>query len=385
MSVVIAIIIGILILFFLVLVHELAHFLTAKFFGVRVDEFGIGFPPRLWAKKKGETTYTINAIPAGGFVRLFGEDDQDKKDPRSFGSKGPWKRSAIIAAGAVVNLIIAALIFAILLGVGGYRTYFPKSLSPGNSLGITLPFGQETNSVLIVEVAKNSPAQKGGIRALDDVVTANDQRFSSMEEFQAFIGENVGKPIEINVKNVLDLSYRTVTVTPRVDPPEGEGALGVALDPDFNKNVATIEYSSTTEKIFAGPAHSVNNLYFQYKAIGALISQSVEEGSAEPVAENVAGPVGIVALLGFLVGETGVVVLPIIQLMAVISLVLGVVNLLPIPAVDGGRLFFTLFEGVTSKKVNVGVERLIHTVGFAVLVVLFFLITFNDIIRIFNR
>lgn len=384
MTIVIAIIIGILILFFLVVVHEFAHFLTAKFFKVRVDEFGVGFPPRIWSRKRGETTFTINAIPAGGFVRLFGEEGQDKNNPRSFAAKGPWIRSAIIASGAIVNLIIAALIFAIILGVGGYRAYFPKAISPENPLSISLPFGQETNSVLIVEVNENSPAEKAGIRPLDDVVAANNQRFESMEEFQAFVGVNAGKPIEIDVKNVLDLSYRTVIVTPRVNPPEGEGALGVSLDPDFNKNVVTIEYVSTTEKIFAGPAHSVNNLYFQYKAIGALISQSVEEGSAEPLAENVAGPVGIVALLGFVVGETGVVILPILQLMGVISLVLGVVNLLPIPAVDGGRLFFTLFEGVTGKKVNVGIERVIHTIGFAVIVLLFFVITFNDIVKIFR-
>ncbi|OGY26483.1 MAG: hypothetical protein A2Z11_02590 [Candidatus Woykebacteria bacterium RBG_16_43_9] len=384
MSLILAIIIGILILGFLVFVHEAAHFLTAKLFQVKVEEFGFGFPPRIWGRKYRETLYSINAIPAGGFVKLLGEEEKDQNDPRSFAAKDPWQRSAIIASGAIVNLILAALIFALFLGLGGFRAYFPKALSADQSLSISLPFGQEAKSVLIMAVDKGSPAQKSGIRPLDDVVSADDIKFDGVDDFQEFVSTNVGKPITLKVKNILDLSFRTVEVTPRVNPPEGEGALGVVLDPDFNKNVATIDYSSLGEKIFAGPAHSVNNLYFQGQAIGALVTQSFEEGTAEPVAENVAGPVGIVALLGFVVSETGVAILPIVQLIGVISLVLGVVNLLPIPAVDGGRLFFTLFEGVTRKKVNPNIERLIHTVGFAVLLVLFLVITVNDISKIFR-
>jgi regulator of sigma E protease len=384
MTLFLSIIVGILILGFLVFIHEAAHFFTAKIFKVKVEEFGFGFPPRIWSKKSGETNYSINAIPAGGFVKLLGEEGQNQSDPRSFAAKGPWQRSIIIASGAIVNLLIAALIFVLLLGVGGFRSYFPKAVSVDRPMELSLPFGTETSSVLVVAVDKGSPAENSGIRDFDDVVSGDGQKFESVTQFQNYIQNNLGQPVELKVKNVLDLSYRTITVTPRENPPEGEGALGVVLDPEFNKSVATIDYSSLGEKIFSGPAHAANNLYFQGTAIAALVSQSFEEGTAEPVAENIAGPVGIVALFGFVLGETGISILPIIRIVAIISLILGVINLLPIPAVDGGRLFFTMFEGITRRKVNPNIERLVHTVGFAVLIVLFLVLTFNDISKFFR-
>lgn len=377
-----SIVAGILILGFLVFIHEAAHFVTARIFNVRIDEFGFGFPPRIWGRKKGETTYSINIIPAGGFVKLHGEEGSDKDDPRSFSSKGPWQRAVIIASGAIINLVLAVLIFYLMLGVGGFRTYFPNILPADRSLNLHLPFGQKANSVLIAEVDKNSPAKTAGIRAYDDVVSANDIRFDSVPDFQKYVNENKGKPIVLKLKNIVDLGFREVTVTPRQDPPEGQGALGVSLSPEFNDNVLAIEYATPVQKVISGIGHSVNIIYFQGVAIKELVSQSVEEGTAEPVTENVAGPIGIVALLGFVVTETGVAVLPILSLIGIISLILGVVNLLPIPAVDGGRLFFTLFEGFTGKKVNQNVERLIHTAGFAVLIVLFIVVTFNDISRL---
>src|SRR3990172_5702206 len=141
-----SIVAGILILGFLVFIHEAAHFITAKIFNVRIDEFGFGFPPRIWGRKKGETTYSVNIIPAGGFVKLHGEEGSDKNDPRSFSSKGPWQRSVIIASGAIINLILAVLIFYLMLGVGGFRTYFPNILPANRTLNLHLPFGQKANS-----------------------------------------------------------------------------------------------------------------------------------------------------------------------------------------------------------------------------------------------
>ncbi|MDP2720709.1 MAG: site-2 protease family protein [bacterium] len=384
MTVVIAIIIGILLLGFLVFVHEAGHFFTAKLFGVKVEEFGFGFPPRLWGKKRGETIYSINAIPAGGFVRLFGEDGEHERQQRSFSSKGPWRRSLIIAAGACINLIIAFLIFTVLLGMGGFRSYFPSRLSADQSVNLSLPFGVREQSILIAQVSKESPAQMAGLRSLDDVVSANGQRFQSVQAFQNFVKERGGQQITLKVKNIVDLGYRTVTVTPRQNPPKNQGALGVLLNPEFGRDIVTIEYQKPIEKVFSGPLHSVNMLYFQGQALGALVSQSFREGTPEPVAKNVSGPVGIISVLGLIVSESGLAILPILQVVALISLILGVINLLPIPAVDGGRLFFTVFEGLTGKRVNPNIERIIHTAGFAFLIVLFVIFTFNDISRFFS-
>src|SRR4030042_823824 len=125
---ILAIALGVFFLGVLVFVHEAGHFLTAKFFKVKVEEFGFGFPPRLWGKKRGETIYSINAIPAGGFVRLFGEDGEERGDPRSFAAKGPWVRATIIAAGVMVNLVVAFLLFSILLAVNNFRSDIPTDL-----------------------------------------------------------------------------------------------------------------------------------------------------------------------------------------------------------------------------------------------------------------
>ena len=167
--------------------------------------------------------------------------------------------------------------------------------------------------------------------------------------------------------------------TPVKDPPEGQGALGVFLD-----EVTTIRYQSFGEKVLVGPLHSVNMIYYQGKALGALVARAVAEKSAEPVARTVSGPVGIVALLGSFIGATGASgVWTLFETIALLSLILAVINVLPIPALDGGRLFFTGFEGITGKKVNQKVEKWIHAAGFAVLIILFVFITFNDIIKFF--
>jgi regulator of sigma E protease len=156
--------------------------------------------------------------------------------------------------------------------------------------------------------------------------------------------------------------------------------LGVALD-----RVAIIRYESLPEKIFVGPLHSGNMLYFQAQAMASLFNQAVEERSAEAIGRNVSGPIGIVTLLGSFIGKTGVSgILAILETVALLSLILAFMNVLPIPALDGGRLFFTLVEGVTGRKVSQGFERLVHTIGFAVLILLFIVITFNDVIKLFG-
>jgi regulator of sigma E protease len=381
MILLLTIILGALFITLLVTLHEFGHFFTAKFFKVKVKEFGIGFPPRLWGKKKGETIYSVNALPAGGFVRLYGEEGEGIGDPRSFVSKGPWVRATIIVAGVVVNLILAFILFSFLLISSNFRVDIPLGIpTSGQELDIKFPFGTQTDKVFILFVRPESPAEKAGLKQLDEITSANGMALSKIEEAQEYIKEHAGEEIRFELYNILDRETRVAVATPRVDPPEDEGALGVALD-----KAATLRYESLGEKILVGPLHSVNMLYYQGNAMGSLISQSFKEGTVAPVSETVSGPVGIVALLGAFIGATGTKgIWALVETVALLSLILAFINVLPIPALDGGRLFFSVFEGVTGKKVNPTVERLVHTAGFMFIIALFLLITYNDIIKIFR-
>src|SRR3972149_11655424 len=158
MSIILTIIIGALILTLLVTWHELGHFFTAKFFKVKVEEFGIGFPPKLWSKKKGGTDYSINAIPAGGFVRLLGEDGEPSSDPKSFASRGPWTRATIIVSGVVMNLLLAFILFTVLLVSSNFRVDIPLGVpTSGQSLDVNFPFGAKSSRVMVLCVEETPP------------------------------------------------------------------------------------------------------------------------------------------------------------------------------------------------------------------------------------
>lgn len=379
MLIVLTILIGALILTLLVTIHELGHFLTAKFFKVKVEEFGIGFPPRLWGKQKGDTKYTLNAIPAGGFVRLLGEDGEPSTDPRNFAAKNPWIRVAIIVAGVVMNLLLAFLLFSLLLISSNFRVDIPLGVpTSGQELNLNFPFGTQTEKVLVLFVQEDTPAADSGFEQLDEITSADGIAFTNIGDFQGYVKDNSGQEIRFEVYNILDRKSREIVSIPRVNPPEGEGNLGIFLD-----RAATIQYESVTEKIFVGPLHSVNMMYYQVNALSGLISKSVEEGTAAPVTETVSGPVGIVAVIGAFIGSTGTKGLwALVETVALLSLILAVINILPIPALDGGRLFFSLFEAITTKKISPRIERLVHTGGFVILILLFIAITYNDIVKI---
>ncbi len=380
MNIILALIIGIILIGLLVFLHEAGHFFMAKFFKVKVEEFGFGFPPRVWGKKVGETVYSINAIPAGGFVKLFGEDEGGSVDQRSFAARSPWVRSAIIVAGVVVNLIIAFLLFTALLAYSGFRSDQPLSIpTSGQDITINFPFGKQTDGVLIVYVQPKTPAARAGLQDLDEVTSADGKTFSSIGNFQKFVEKNKGKEINIQVFNLLDRQNRSISVTPRLNPPKDEAPLGVVLD-----KVATIRYEGV-DKFFVGPMHAVNMLFYQGKIFIALFGEAFEQKSVQPVAQTVSGPIGIAGLIGTFIGVTGTKgIFTLVEVIALISLILGVINVLPLPALDGGRLFFALFEGISGKKVNQKIERLIHSAGYIVIIIFFFVITYNDIIKIFR-
>lgn len=373
-SFIISIIIFALILGLLVIIHELGHFLAAKKAGIKVEEFGFGLPPKLKGIKKGETEYTINWLPMGGFVRLLGEDaDKESKDPRSFANKPPRVKAAVILAGVGMNLVLAVAFYTVILAFSGFKTDFNLVIDQ------RFPFGHETKSVYVGQVAKGSPAESAGLQFADKVLKINNQSISSPEDLQKIIDQNKGKEIPFEVQNINTKETRNLTLTPRINPPVGEGPIGVALG-----TVATIEYSSIPEKILSGALHSVNVVVYSFNVTSSLISYSVQSGNIQPVAEGVSGPVGILGVVNTLVSSGDQGWKKIVELVPLISLSLAIFNVLPIPALDGGRLFFVVIELVTRKRVNPTVEKWIHSVGLLVLIALFLLVTYSDILKIFS-
>ncbi|MDP2671144.1 MAG: M50 family metallopeptidase [bacterium] len=360
---------------FLVTIHEFGHFLTAKFFGVKVEEFGIGFPfpGRLWKKKFGETEYSIGTLPAGGFVRLFGEEEEENK-PRSFSSKPAWQRAVIIVAGVFVNFVFAFVLFTALLGFSGWKTQIPQLFGVNH-----FPFGSQENQVLVVDVEKDSGADTAGIEAGDIILSVNEKKIESIEELRGGTNASKGQALNLTLENSQTEEKRQAQVTPRYNEEEKRWLIGVAPS-----ELTVLSYPSLAEKIFVGPLHSANMLQYQYEVMKNLFSTSVKEGNATPITQNVSGVVGVGGVITQLIQVLGFgAAVPLLTVMALLSLLLAIINVLPIPAVDGGRLFFVLVELVTRKKVNATVERWVHTAGFGILIVLFVLITFNDILKFF--
>lgn len=375
-----SIIIFIITLLILVVIHELGHFIMAKKFGIKVEEFGFGIPPRAWGKKVGETIFSINWLPLGGFVRLLGEDETDKKileNKRSFASQVVWKRIVVVVSGVLMNLIFAWLLFYIVLGFQGFKTQLPLLLDH-QFVGVN----QKIESmVVIAQVAKDSPAEKVGLQAGERVIAINDQLIQNDEQLVEKTKSLAGQAVKLTVSDLRKITVRSVEVVPRESPPQGQGPLGIALS---GFRIANLEYHTPTQKILSGPTHSWNLIAYSGKIFGRLINQSLTQKSLDPVSRSVSGPVGISSLANAVLTSSENPLLPYIDFVGLLSLNLAIINLLPFPALDGGRLLFLLIEATTRKRVHAEVERWIHTAGMVLLLALIILITYSDIQKLFR-
>ncbi len=386
---IITILVFLLILSLLVLIHEAGHFFVAKKFGIKVEEFGFGFPPRAFSIKRGETIYSINWLPIGGFVKLYGEDEagggkirisnietRNKKEDlkRAFFAKTAWQRAIVIIAGVVMNAVLAAVIFYIFLGISGFKTDLPL-LSDYKFFGVNQTNIQE---VVISAIAKNSPAEKQGLKPLTKVIAVNGQKITDSKSFINIVSLNKGKEIEIAWSNLQTQDVHKTRVTPRIIIPKNEGALGVGL---FSLSTAVLNYSTPVQKIFSGVTHPINLMAYNLNVMGKLIKVSFEKKTTAPLTQGVTGPVGIASLTGSILEIQNLKekILQLLNLAGILSISLAFFNVLPIPALDGGRLFFILIEAVTGRKVNQKFESLTHTIGMILLLGLMVLITFKDI------
>jgi regulator of sigma E protease len=356
MLIILLVIIG---LSLLILGHEAGHFFVAKAFGLKIDEFGFGFPPRIFAIKRGETEYSFNWLPFGGFVKISGErgefamqdqlagkteamtmDHAEKekasRDPRLLFNQPAWKKSLIMLAGVFVNFIIGWLLITIVLLVG------------------------TPNALVISRAQAGSPAEQAGIMSGDVV-----KGFANSEDFIAFVNAHRGQPISLTlIRNNKEVP---IEVTPRVATPPGEGAIGVELQEGGSAREAPLN------ALWDGLRTSIILVWLTLGAFGQLIAGLFTKASLLP---GVVGPVGIFSIAQ----ETGKIgMMYLVQLLGIVSLNLAVVNLIPFPALDGGRFLVVLIEKIKGSAVSTKIEMLINGIGFAFLLLLMVLLTVRDI------
>ncbi len=356
----------------LVLVHELGHFVAARIFGVKADEFGYGFPPRLigfvkhhgkWkrVKRNDDTVYentiwSLNWLPLGGFVRIKGEGVEDKvTDTDAFQVKPAWQRIIILAAGVFMNWVLAYVLFAAVL-LSGVPTVL-QDLPTGATV--------ENKTVRITNVLAGMPAEKAGIQVGDEVVSVAGVKAQDYEQVRNEILKVGEQPLDIVLKT--DDVERTVNVQPTLVKELGRPGIGVAL-----ADVGIVRFTFLSALKQSGIAVA-GYTWQTIKAFGVMIRDIVMLRHLE---QDVAGPVGIAVLTGQM-AKQGIVTL--MQFAAILSINLAVINFLPIPALDGGRILFVVIEKIRRKAVTRKLEAHIHQVAFIALIILILLVTLRDI------
>lgn len=344
-----------LLLGFMVLIHELGHFTMAKLAKVKVEEFGIGFPPRLFAFRRGETEYSLNWIPLGGFVRMLGEEDP--RQPRSFArAKKRW-RIGILLAGSTMNLIAAAAFFAIAF-MAGWPTV-------------------TQTEVQVSRVLAGSPADQAGLREGDFVLSLAGTPVRLTTDLRRITDANLGSSVPMEIRRGQE--RLTLTVTPRQQWPEGEGPIGIAIG----------DRATRMEPVSYGPGEAIaRGIGEVVKSVGLtmMIPVMAIQGLVPLEVLRPVGPVGLFQATSQATAETvrSGWWFPILYMAATLGAGLGVANLLPIPGLDGGRLVFVLIELLRGRRVSPEREGMIHLVGMGLLISLVLVITYVDILNPVN-
>lgn len=364
------IVIFILILALLIFVHELGHFLVAKMSGVRVDEFALGFPPKLFSYKYGETTYALNLIPFGGYVKIFGEDpDQESvagpDKNRSLVNQPKRVQAGVLVAGVTFNLILAWVLFSLAFVMG-----FPVS---GD---LASQFAATKAKTVIAGVLSNSPAQKANLQTGDTLayvlnLSGDKITVKTAEDLKPIINHLAPRPLIVGIEAKGDKKVKEVTVVPSKDIIPGQWAIGLGLE-----QVAIVE-SPWYQAPWLGARMTYDTAI---SMIGGLRDLAVKITHGLPIKEAVVGPVGIAGMVGD-ARALGLVYL--ITFTAFISINLAIINLLPFPALDGGRLLFLLVEAIKGSPLNPKVANTLNLIGFAILISFMVYITYGDIVKLF--
>ena len=332
----------------------MGHFVVAKLTGVKVEEFGLGYPPRAIGKKLGETIYSLNWLPFGGFVRLFGEQEAEaegSKNPRAFFNKSKKQRIAVILAGVFMNMVLAVVCFSAIYSING------------------IP--EEVNYIVVDGIAPNSPAQLAGLQTGDKVLSIDGLAKTTTAEFVDYLKNKAGQEVTLGLQRG-EQKIET-NLIPRVNPPQGEGAVGVAVS-----NYDNVFYPAWQMPFRGGTVTGVEEAYGWTKMMFGGLWQMIY-GLFAGQKPEVRGIVGIYEITAT-VAEQGI--LPVIKFMGILSINLAVINILPFPALDGGRFAFIMLEKVIGRKIKPKIEAYINMAGMAVLITLMVLVTVADILRV---
>lgn len=360
----------------LMIIHEFGHFVIAKKFGVKVEEFGIGYPPRIFGKQVGETIYSVNLIPLGAFVKIKGEEG-GVDDYRSFSNLAIWKRILICLGGVIAFWLAAIIIFSVALGIGA-----------------SVPIGDQDISVVkdtsikIVAVQKNSPAQLAGLEPGDKIMNIYPVKSSQIEasseagqfnrvnkiaDFQKFVTDNAGKQISLTINRAGETI--NVNLMPRVSYPEGQGPTGVVLERTAN----IIEKYPWYQAPIQGTIYTGKITWEALKGIYGFFA-SLFAGNGVPPGAELAGPVGITIFISRAADYGAGFFL---YFMGSLTVLLAIFNLFPIPALDGGKLLFLIIEKIIGKPVPVKWEQGITVLFFFLLITMSIFVTIKfDIPRV---
>ncbi len=353
-----------LILAALVFFHELGHFLAAKIFGIRVDEFAIGFPPRLFSYKHGETEYSINLIPFGGYVKIFGENPDENEvsnDKRSFQNVSKLKQATVLFAGIFMNIIFGWLMISSAYNIG-LLTYLDNP-QQNNATNI---------SVAILSVMKDSPAEKGGLKEGDQIesITSNKTKteIKDISQVQSIVTENS----KINIEYKRENTTGSVEILVSNNLLDGKKGIGIGMG-----YVGIVRYSFPSS-LYEGAKLTA----YEIKDITVGIYEFLKSAiKGQGNFSEVSGPVGIVSLVGK-AKAMGIAYL--FAFISIISLNLAVLNFIPFPALDGGRILFVVIEAVIRRKINPKILNWVNGIGFGLLIVLMIVITYKDIAKLIH-
>ncbi|KKP28474.1 MAG: Membrane-associated zinc metalloprotease [Parcubacteria group bacterium GW2011_GWA2_31_28] len=347
----------IIVLIVLILIHEIGHFFTAKFFGIKVEEFGLGFPPRIFIWGKGKTKYSLNWLPFGGFVKIKGENGEKVNDKDSFSSRPLFQRSMVLISGVFMNFLLAAILFSV-----GFFIGLPI-IDQGQGKEL------QNAKVQILQVAKESPAEIAGLKLGDNILEIKNAEsvaiIENVKDAQNYINEHKGEYIILKIEREKEIFEKEVFA--RENYKSDQGSIGISLS-----KVGLISYPWYLALI-EGFKKATLNFIAIIIAIIILIKDLIVSGE---ISGDIVGPIGIARLTGQFY-DLGISYL--ISFVGIISLNLAVLNILPIPALDGGRLFFAIIEKIRRKAMNRELEAKIHGIAFIILIVFIIIITFKDI------
>jgi regulator of sigma E protease len=352
-----------------VMIHEFGHFIAARISDMEVEEFSFGFGPKLFSKKGKETEYMIKLLPVGGYVKILGEEEE-VKDERSFSQKPLKNRIFVVVAGVLMNFILAVFLFYIVLGIKGFEY---EGLPYYKDFNVW--FGSQEEKIIypvtVLDIIEDGGAEKAAeeydLEVPFMINEINDEPIESVEELKNILGENKEEKVDIEIESE---DGETKTIQVAVDE---KGLIGVELTATVK--IWVISYSGA-EKVFSGFFHFANMTKANFFVLGKLFSQAVEERDVAPVSNAVSGPLGLLVIVDVVKEFGGVIGL--IDLVATLNLVLVIMNLLPLPALDGGQTLLMVIEGVRGKPLNKNIERWIVNVSMILLFALMIVVSVKD-------